>query len=113
MLANDNPFQINRLLRLQYPRFYIPLLISCFIAAWLVSTKGLAAGIGLIVFPFLILYLTFLFRNAVSWNFWVAILGFIILGTLRYVEVPMIGISIDSVLLLTFLSLLQTLLRKD
>ncbi len=106
MLANDNPFESNSgSLRLGSPRFYIPLLISCFIAAWLVSTKGLAAGIGLIVFPFLILYLTFLFRNAVLGIYTVAILGFIILGTLRYVEVPMIGISIDSVLLLTFLSL--------
>ncbi|MHC1774080.1 MAG: O-antigen ligase family protein [Lentimicrobium sp.] len=106
MLATNNPFEPNSgSLRLGSPKFYIPLFISCIIAAWLVSTKGLAAGIGLIVLPFLILYLTLLFRNAVLGIYTVATLGFIILGTLRYVEVPMIGISIDSVLVLTFLSL--------
>ncbi len=77
----------------------------CLAAAWVVSNLGLVGGIGLIAFPFLAIYLNFLFRNPVLGLYTAVGLGFFILGLTRYVDVPMIGVSIDGILILTFLAL--------
>lgn len=85
--------------------FYIPFFIVCLVAAMIIVKGGLVAGMGLIVLPFLFFYLNLLFRKPVVGIFTVAILGYLILGVLRYAEVPMIGTSIDSILVLTLLAL--------
>jgi len=106
MLKSVNPFEsVSGSVKLGSPMFYVPFFIVCFAAAWIIGKGGLVAGIGLVVLPFLFFYLNLLFRKPVAGVYTVAILGYLILGILRYVEVPMIGMSIDSVLVLTFLAL--------
>ncbi|MBK6345582.1 MAG: O-antigen ligase family protein [Bacteroidales bacterium] len=106
MLKEENPFESKSgSVKLGSPMFYIPFFIVCLAAAMIIVKGGLVAGIGLIVLPFLFFYLNLLFRKPVVGIYTVAILGYLILGVLRYAEVPMIGTSIDSILVLTLLAL--------
>ncbi|MFH1119754.1 MAG: O-antigen ligase family protein [Bacteroidota bacterium] len=114
MLKKVNPFEsISGSVRLGSPMFYIPIFIVCLAAAWIIGKGGMVTGIGLIVLPFLFFYLNLLFRKPITGIYTVAILGYVILGALRYVEVPMIGTSIDSILILTILALFFQNFHKE
>lgn len=104
-MTTKNPFESNSgSLKLNSPGLLISLFASVIISAYLVSTNGLTLGLALLAFFFLIVYLTFLFLNPVLGLYTVAALGYIILGITRYADVPMIGVTIDSILILSFLS---------
>lgn len=60
---------------------------------------------ALILLPFLIIYLNLLFRNPIIGLYTAIGAGFILLGVHRYVEVPQIGIFMDSFLIMTFIAL--------
>jgi hypothetical protein len=66
---------------------------------------GLIGGMALILLPFLIIYLNLLFRNPIIGLYTAIGAGFILLGVHRYVEVPQIGIFMDSFLIMTFIAL--------
>jgi hypothetical protein len=105
MFTGNNPFDNNSgSVKLGSPKYFIPLLSICLAASWVVGNVGLVGGMGLIAFPFLAIYLNLLFRNPVLGLYTAVGLGFIILGMMRYVDIPMIGISIDGILMLTFLA---------
>lgn len=107
MLTQLNPFEtVSGSGKLGTPRYVILILCITIIAAWLISKSGLVAGIGLLVFPFLVLYLFLIFRNPVIGLYTAISLGFILLGVGRYVKIAQIGISMDSVLALTFIALI-------
>jgi hypothetical protein len=104
--VSANPFDINSgSFRLGMPNYYVPLFAVCIALAWTISVLGLTGGLAIIVVPFIAAYLYILFRNPVAGLYSTVCLGFIILGIGRYVSIPQIGISIDSILTLTFLSL--------
>lgn len=58
------------------------------------------------VLPFLAVFLIILFQKPILGLYTAVSLGFVILGIMRYVDIPMTGLSIDAILLLTFLSLI-------
>jgi hypothetical protein len=72
----------------------------------MVVKLGIVGGMGLIVLPFIIVFLNLLFHNPILGLYTAVALGFIILGIMRYVDIPMTGLSIDAILILTFLSLI-------
>ncbi|MCX6306818.1 MAG: O-antigen ligase family protein [Bacteroidetes bacterium] len=105
-MSNLNPFESNTgSLKLGSPGYFIPLLAVSVFAAWIVGKVGLVGGLGLLVLPFLVLYFNILFRNPVLGIYTAISLGFVILGMMRYADLPMIGISIDGVLVLSFIAL--------
>jgi len=88
------------------PRYYLPLFAVGIACAWVVSNMGLVGGMGLMVLPFLAVFLIILFQKPILGLYTAVSLGFVILGIMRYVDIPMTGLSIDAILLLTFLSLI-------
>jgi hypothetical protein len=105
MLRTLNPFEVDSgSVKLGSPNYYMPLLAVCIVSAWIAGKMGLVGEIALIVFPFIAVYLYSLFRNPVIGLYTTVSLGFIILGVGRYVKIPQIGISIDFILVLTFLA---------
>ncbi len=107
MATTSNPFETGSgSAKLASASYYIPFFVICVLTAWLISYSGIVAGLGLIALPFVLLYLNFLFRNPILGLYTMIPLGFIILGANRYVKIPQIGISTDSILVLTFLALI-------
>jgi hypothetical protein len=107
VLASVNPFETNSgSLKLGMPKYYVPFFAVCIALAWIISALGLAGGLAIILSPLIIIYLNLLFRKPVVGLYTTVCLGFIILGIGRYISIPQIGISIDCILTLTFLSLL-------
>ena len=92
--------------KLGTPRYLLLIICAAVLAAWLISDSGITAGIGLIVFPFIVIFLFLVFRNPLIGLFTAIGLGFVILGLNRYVKIPQIGISIDAILVLTFMALI-------
>lgn len=107
MVNSINPFENESgSSKLGSPKYYLPLFAVSIVCAWLVSRLGLVGGMGLMVMPFLTVYLIVLFQKPIVGLYTAIILGFLILGVMRYVFIPMTGLSIDAILLLTFLSLI-------
>lgn len=107
MSTKLNPFEVNSgSLKLGSPKYYVPLFLICIVASWVVSHFGLVGGMALIVLPFIVIYLNLLFQNPVLGLYTAVSLGFIILGVHRYMSIPLIGVSTDSILTLTFLALI-------
>lgn len=106
MFSPSHPFEHNTGSgRLGSPGFFIPLLLVGILSAWFVSKQGVSIGVTLIIFPFIILYLVLLFRNAILGLYTIAFLGFVILGLMRYADIAMVGTSIDALIVLSFISI--------
>jgi hypothetical protein len=106
MFLKNHPFEyLTGSDKLGSPRFIIPIFALGILSAYFISKHGTSLGTIMIVVPFFLLYLSFLFLNPILGLYTIAFLGYVILGILRYVSIPMIGLSIDSVILLTFISL--------
>ena len=107
MLAQLNPFEIvSGSGKLGTPKYLILIVGILILSALFISKSGLVAGIGLVVFPFIAIYLYLLFRKPLIGLFTAISLGFVVLGVGRYVKIPQIGISMDSILVLTFIALI-------
>ena len=106
MLSKLNPFESSSgSLKIGLPGYYLPLVAACFVAAYIVSKMGLAGGIILIALPFIIIYLTLLFKNPIIGLYSSIGLAFIMLGIGRYISIPQVGLLMDSILILTFIAL--------
>jgi hypothetical protein len=109
MLTSLNPFETDSgSSKLSSPKYYMPILLVCMVASWMIARLGLVGGLGLLAFLFLAIYLNLLFRNPIVGLYTAVSLGFILLGVHRYIEVPQIGIFMDSILILTFIALFFT-----
>ncbi|MEI6048268.1 MAG: O-antigen ligase family protein [Bacteroidota bacterium] len=107
MLTSFNPFETNTgSSKLGSPKYYLPLFAVSIAVAWGLSYMGLVGGMGLIILPFFSAYLILLFQKPIIGLYTVVGLGFVILGIMRYVDIPMTGLSIDAILLMTFLALI-------
>jgi len=106
MLDQVNPFEtVTGSGKLGTPKYILLILSIAALAGWMISTIGLVAGMGLVVLPFIIVYLNFLFRNPIIGLYTAISLGFIILGIGRYVKISQVGMSMDGILVLTFIAL--------
>lgn len=81
------------------------LFIGLFLAAFVIGTQGLTAGIMLIGLPFGIVYAYFFFKNPVIGVYSALVLGFIILGSARYLKGVQVGLAMDGILFLTYIAL--------
>lgn len=107
MLTSSNPFETESgSSKLGMPRYYLLLMAIGIASAWVVANLGLVGGMGLMVFPFLSVYMVLLFQKPIVGLYTAICLGFLILGIMRYVYIPMTGLTIDAILVLTFLSLI-------
>jgi hypothetical protein len=107
MLTFLNPFENETgSSKLSLPKYYILLFVVCLASAWVIGNLGVVGGLGLIMLPFFAVYLILLFQKPVIGIYTAVGLGFIILGATRYVDIPMVGISLDSIMILTFLVLI-------
>lgn len=107
MLNQLNPFEsVSGSDKLGSPRYILLIFFSLVIAGWLISTMGLVAGIGLVLLPFIFVYLIFLFRYPIIGLYTAISLGFLILGLTRYIKGVQLGLAMDGILFLTFIALL-------
>ncbi|MDO9255315.1 MAG: O-antigen ligase family protein [Bacteroidales bacterium] len=107
MLTSSNPFEKDSgSAKLGSPKYYLPLFAVSIACAWVVSHIGIVGGMGIMILPFMAAYLILLFQKPILGVYTAVGLGFVILGIMRYVDIPMTGLSIDAILLLTFLSLI-------
>ena len=80
------------------------LLSVCLLSAHLTATKGLVAGMGMIILPIGIIYLGVLFQKPKLGLLTIFILNFLILGLGRYVPMTW-GLLIDGLMFLMYLAL--------
>jgi hypothetical protein len=79
--------------------------IAAFLS-FLIANLGLMAGIGLILLPFILVYLYLLFKYPILGLYTAISLGFIILGLSRYIKGLPLGMAMDGILFLTFIALI-------
>jgi hypothetical protein len=92
--------------KLGTPKYVALILSVALIAGWLISNSGLIAGIGLIVFPFIFIYLVLMFKYPIIGLYTAISLGFIILGLGRYIKDLQLGLAMDGILVLTYIVLI-------
>jgi len=110
---NINPFVHNTGAdRLRSPYFVILLVLLIVVLAWIMSQGGLIAGLGLIIIPFLFIYLFLLFKNPILGFYSGIVFGFILLGIGRYVGDIPIGLAMDGILLITYIALIFNRFRE-
>lgn len=90
---------------LKKPAGIILLLFTVAIMSYLIAVKGLMIGIAFIFLPVLFIYLNIIFHNPKIglWSVYVA--NFFILGVGRYVKGVPWGLTVDSLLMLTYVAL--------
>ena len=98
--------------RLRSPYSLLILLFLVILSAWITSKSGLAAGFGFIFLPFIFCYLYLLFRYPIIGLFTAIGLGFIILGSARYIKGVQVGLAMDGILFLTYIALIFNKFRE-
>ena len=72
--------------RLESPKFYVILLSVAVVSGWVITHKGIMAGLGLVALPFMVFFFYWLFRKPIVGFYATIILGFVLLGIGRYVS---------------------------
>jgi len=98
--------------RLRSPYFMLFLVSLIALSALIASKTGLAAGFGLILLPFIFIYLFLLFQKPAIGLYTVVILGYFILGSARYIKGVQVGLAMDGALFLTFIALIFNKFRE-
>ena len=96
---------------LKKPEYIVFLLIVTVACAYVTSKMGLIAGLGIVVLPIAIAFLTIIFLYPKVGLFAIFILNFTALGINRYIPAPW-GLSIDGILILIYISLFLMSFRK-
>ena len=81
------------------------LLVVMLFIGYIVAKSGIVAGALFIILPFIIIYAATVFLNPRIAMITIYIANFIVVGAMRYVSGIPLGLSIDALLILTFLSL--------
>jgi hypothetical protein len=92
--------------RLRSPYTILILLSVVGLSAWITSKSGVSAGFGFIFLPFLLGFLYILFRWPIIGLYTAIALGFIILGSARYIKGVQVGLAMDGILFLTYIALI-------
>lgn len=107
MQGETNPFEIRTGSdKLANPLYMVSLLCTAAIAALLISRMGIAISFGLILIPFIAAYLNFLFCYPLIGYYSAVALGFVLLGSGRYIDDLPIGLAMDGLLILTYIALI-------
>lgn len=107
MQGETNPFEIQTGSdKLANPTYMVSLLCTAAIAALFISRMGIAIGFVMILLPFIAAYLNLLFRYPVIGYYSAVALGFVLLGSGRYIEDLPIGLAMDGLLILTYIALI-------
>ena len=92
--------------KLGTPLYVVSILSIAAFAALLISQMGFISGIALIMLPFIAAYLNVLFRYPVIGYYSAIALGFVLLGSGRYIDDLPIGLAMDGLLILTYIALI-------
>lgn len=107
-----NPFEtVSDSGKLGSPKYVFLILCIALIAGWLISSYGLLAGIALVLLPFILIYVTYLFRYPELGLYTAISLGFLILGLTRYIKGVQLGIAMDGILFMTYIVLIFSRFR--
>ena len=107
MLNRTYPFEtITGSDQLRKPINIVFLLCAITFAAWLISKMGIEGGIALVMLPFIVVYLIFVFRSPIIGLYTAIVLGFLLLGLARYVKGVQVGLAMDGILILTYIALI-------
>lgn len=91
--------------RVSSPKYVVFLLVVTSVSIWVITHLGIGGAIALITLPFLLLYFYWLFRKPIT-GLWAAIImGFLLLGIGRYLDIDIqIGLGMDIILVLTYVA---------
>lgn len=93
--------------KLRLPRYLLILGMAVIVAGYLIAKEGLPVAMGMIVLPFIAVYVAVLFLHPIVGLYTAIALGFVLLGIPRYVSgLPVIGVAMDGILILTYLALI-------
>lgn len=92
--------------RLKSPYYLLLLVLLVAASAFITSRMGLVGGLGLLVLPFVFLYLYLLFWKPVIGLYTAIVFGFILLGIGRYARGLQVGLAMDGILILTYIALI-------
>jgi len=98
--------EVNGSDKIKSPFNLLILTIILFGSAFLIAGLGLSAAIGLLLLPFVFIYLVLLFKNPILGYYTSIFLGFIILGSIRYSTGVQVGMAMDGILVLTYIALI-------
>jgi len=113
MLSQLNPFEaVSGSNKLGSPIFALLILGIAAFLSFLIAKMGLMAGIGLILLPFILVYVYILFKYPILGLYTAISLGFIILGLSRYIKGLPLGMAMDGILFLTFIALIFNRFRE-
>ena len=91
--------------RLKNPIYFFSLLVLMLLLGYLLATKGMIIGIGLLAIPFIITYVYFIFIFPKVGLIGLYLLNFFVLGILRYIKGIPLGLAIDAHFILIFFAL--------
>jgi hypothetical protein len=107
MLNKSNPFEtVSGSGKLGTPKYVALLLGVTIISGLLIGKSGLIAAIGLILLPFILIYLHYFLRFPEIGLYTAISLGFLILGLSRYIKGMQLGMAMDGILFLTYIVLI-------
>ncbi|MCX6252597.1 MAG: O-antigen ligase family protein [Bacteroidetes bacterium] len=107
MNDQTNPFEIlTGSDKLRSPRLLLVIIFLSVGCAVVIGIQGMVAGIGLLFLPFILLYVYMIFRRPILGLYTAIGLGFIILGSVRYIKGVQVGLAMDGILFLTYIALI-------
>jgi hypothetical protein len=92
--------------KLGRPLYLLMLLAISVLSAFLIAKMGIVGGLMLIMLPFIVVYINYLFRTPILGLYTTVGLGFTLLGLGRYIGDIPIGLAMDGILILTFIALI-------
>ena len=106
MTADKNPYEIlTGSDRLGNTGSILLILFLTIGTAFFISLIGIFS-LAIIILPFVIVYLNYLFRRPIIGLYTAVVLGFVLIGLGRYIKGIQIGLGLDGILLLTFVALI-------
>ena len=101
-----NPFNKNTGAELvRSPIAVLAIILFLMVAAFLIATKGITISLAFISLPFLVIYLYSFFKEPRIGLISVLVMSFIAIALVRYIKGLPFGLSIDVLLILTFLAI--------
>ncbi len=90
---------------LKSPLVLVALLVVLFLIAYMVAKSGMVTGILFVILPFLLSFAALVFLDPRTAIITIYIANFVVVGAMRYLQGVPLGLSIDALLILTYLSL--------
>lgn len=92
--------------RISYPLVYFLLFVSLIGIGYFIADQGILAVAAFLVLPFGFFFLVKVFENPVFCFFSVYVVNFVVLGLNRYMLDAPLGLAVDGLLALTYISLI-------